>query len=40
MAKINEDSSITAVDEFMIDLDLLKEKRTQFLPFSKNDKIL
>ena len=40
MAKINEDASITPVDEFLIDLDQLEEKRTQFLPFSKNDKIL
>lgn len=40
MGRVEKDNTITPIEEFLVDLDQLEEKRTQFLPFSKNDKIL
>jgi hypothetical protein len=40
MAKIEEGGSSIFVNEFLIDFDLLEERKIQYLPFDKNDKIL
>lgn len=40
MTKIGDDLSSNFVNEFLIDLALLEERKIQYLPFDKNDKIL
>lgn len=40
MSRITEDGRTEFVSEFLIDLDLLQERRVQYLPFEKNDRIL
>lgn len=40
MSRIDDKGSLEFMSEFLIDLDLLEERKVQFLPFNKNDKIL
>lgn len=40
MSKIGQDGSAVFVSEFLIDLELLQERKVQYLPFEKNDRIL
>lgn len=40
MSKIGEEETAVFVSEFVIDLELLQERKVQYLPFEKNDKIL
>jgi hypothetical protein len=40
MSRIDDKGSLEFMSEFLIDLDLLAERKVQFLPFNKNDKIL
>lgn len=40
MCRLTSEGTREVISEFLIDLDLLEEKKVQFLPFEKNDKIL
>ena len=40
MSRIDEKGALEFMSEFLIDLDLLSERKVQFLPFKRNDKIL
>lgn len=40
MSRIDDKGRLEFMSEFLIDLDLLAERKVQFLPFNKNDKIL
>ena len=40
MSRIYEKGGLEFMSEFLIDLDLLSERKVLFLPFNRNDKIL
>lgn len=40
MSKIGENGSAVFVSEFLIDLELLQERKVQYLAFDKNNRIL